>query len=89
MAMSGRKAGALLQKTWMADSSDDKGTVEPSPSQNPNISAVKLTPQALISESEPMDVTSTGKAWATEETVDTIGRILYEVDSDQCKFMLY
>jgi hypothetical protein len=35
-----------------------------------------------------MDTTPTGKAWAMEETVDTMGRIQYELDSDQGDFDL-
>jgi hypothetical protein len=86
MAMSGRKAAALRQKKRKADSSDDEGTAELSSSKKAKVSAVALTPQPLISESEPMDATPTRKAWAMEEIVDTTGRILYEVDSDQCDF---
>jgi hypothetical protein len=81
MAMSGRKAAALRQKKQKVDSSDDEGTAEPSSSKKAKVSAVALTPQPLISESEPMDTTPTRKAWAVEEMVDTTGRILYEVDS--------
>jgi hypothetical protein len=89
MAMSGRKAAALWQKKRNANSSRDEGSAELSSSKKANVSAVVLTPQALISESEPRDTTPTGKAWAVEETVDTIGRIQYEVDSHQCDVELY
>jgi hypothetical protein len=43
------------------DSSDDESTVEPS-SSKAKVSAVALTPFPLISESEPIDTTSTLKA---------------------------
>jgi hypothetical protein len=62
MAMSGRKAATLWKRKWVADSSDDEGTVELSSSKRAKISAVVLTPQLLISEPEPMDATSTRKA---------------------------
>jgi hypothetical protein len=87
--MSGRKAATVRQKKRKADSSDDDGTAELSSSKKAKVSAVALTLQPLISESEPMDSTSTRKALAMEKTVDTTGRILYEVDSDQCNFELY
>jgi hypothetical protein len=62
MAMSGRKMAALWQMKWMADSSDNKGTMELSSSKKAKVSAVALTPQPLISEPEPKEATSTGKA---------------------------
>jgi hypothetical protein len=89
MAMSGRNAAALWQKKQQADYSDIEGTDEPSSSTKAKVSAVAVTPQPLISESEPMDTTPTGNAWAAEETVNPRGRILYEVNSDQCDFELY
>jgi hypothetical protein len=54
-----------------------------------NVSSVSLTPQPVISELEPMDTTSTGKFWVAEESIDTMGQILYKVDSDQCDLDLY
>jgi hypothetical protein len=89
MAIFARKAAILQQKNRKADSSDDEGTVEPSSSKKAKVSAVILTPQLLISELEPIDTTSTRNAWVAEETLYTMGRILYEVDSDQCDFELY
>jgi hypothetical protein len=89
IALSGRKVAALWQKKRKADSSDDYSTVERSSSKRAKVSAVALTLQPLILEPERMDATSTRKAWAAEETVDTMGRILYSVDSDQYDFDLY
>jgi hypothetical protein len=62
MVISGRKAVMLWQKKQKADSSDDEGTMEPSSSRIAKVSAGALTPQPLISDPEPMDATSTGKA---------------------------
>jgi hypothetical protein len=53
------------------------------------VRAVALTIKPLISELEPMDTTLTGTAWVAKETVDTMGQILYKVDSEQCDFDLY
>jgi hypothetical protein len=89
MAMSGSKAAAFQQKKWKADSSYDEGTVELSSSKKAKVSDVALIPQLLILELELIDTTSTGKAGAAEESVDTTGRSLYEVDSDQADFELY
>jgi hypothetical protein len=89
MAMSGRKPATLWQKKRKPDSSDDDVTVEPSSSQKVKVSAVALTPQPLISELEPIDTTSTRQAWAIEQRVDTMGQILYNLDSDQCNFELH
>jgi hypothetical protein len=50
--MSGRKAAALREKKWIANSSDDEGTVELSSSKKAKVSAVALTPQPLIWEPE-------------------------------------
>jgi hypothetical protein len=88
ITMSGRKAATLRQKKRNTGSSDDKGTVEPSSSKKAKVSAVVLTSLPLILELDPMDASSTGQAWAWEKMVDTIGRILYEVDSDQFDFEL-
>jgi hypothetical protein len=60
--MSSRKIAALRQKKWTVDSSDDEATVEPSSSKKAKVSTVALTLQPLISKSELMDTTSTGKA---------------------------
>jgi hypothetical protein len=89
MAMSGRKATALRQTKWKADSSNDEGSVDPSSSKKAKVSAIALTPQPLISEPEPMDAISTRTAWVAEEMVDIKGRILNELDLDQCHFELY
>jgi hypothetical protein len=89
MAMSDRTAVTLQQKKRMPDSSDNEGTVVPASSKKAKVSAIGLTLQLLILELEPMDVTTTGKAYAVEKTVDTTDQILYEVDSDQCDFGLY
>jgi hypothetical protein len=43
IAISSRKVAALQQKKRKADSSDDKGTVEPSSSKRAKVSAVALT----------------------------------------------
>jgi hypothetical protein len=60
MAISGRKAAALQQKKRKEDSSDDEGTAGPSSSKKAKVSAVALTLQPLISESELIDAIPTG-----------------------------
>jgi hypothetical protein len=87
--MSGKKVAPLWQKNRNAESSDDEGTMEPSSFKKVKVSAIAITPHPLISESEPMDVTSTGKARVAEEMVDTMSRIIYKVDFDQCDLELY
>jgi hypothetical protein len=89
MAMSGMTAATLRQKKRKADSSDDEDRLDPSSSNKAKISAVALTLQPLILESEPTDATSTRTASVVEEMVDTMGQILYEVDLDQCDIKLY
>jgi hypothetical protein len=89
MAISSRQPAAIWQKKRKADSSDDESTVELSSSKEAKVSAVAITPQPLILKLEPMDLTSTGKPWAAEKTLDTISQILYEVDLDQFGFNLY
>jgi hypothetical protein len=89
MAMSGRKVAALRQKKYKADSSDDEGTANRLDSKKAKVSTIALMPQPLVLEPEPMDITPTGKSWNPEETVDTTGQVLYEVDSNQCDFDLY
>jgi hypothetical protein len=73
MVIFGRKAATVRQKKRKADSSDDEDTVEPSSSKKAKVSAIVLTLQPSISEPEPMDATSTGKAWVAEEILDTMG----------------
>jgi hypothetical protein len=89
LAMSSRKTAVLREKKRKADSSDDGGTLELSSSKKVKVCAIALTPQLLISDPELIDATSTGNTWATEKTVDTMGQILYEIDSDQYNFELY
>jgi hypothetical protein len=62
MTILSKKAGNLRQTKLKADSADDKDTVELSSSKKAKVNAVGLTSQPLISEPEPMDATSTGKA---------------------------
>jgi hypothetical protein len=87
--MSGRKAATVREKEWIVDISHDEGTVHPSFSKKAKVSYVTLTLEPLISEPEPMGTTSTGKGWVAKPTVDTMGRILYNVDWDQCASDLY
>jgi hypothetical protein len=89
MALSGRKVVAFWQKKRKQDSSDDKDSVEPATSKNAKLSVVALNPYRLISEQQPMDTICPETAWVASETVDTMGRILDEVDFDQCDFELY
>jgi hypothetical protein len=56
--------------------------VEPSSSKQRKVSAVMLTSQPLMLERELIDASSTGKAGVVVEMVDTMGRILYKLDSD-------
>jgi hypothetical protein len=89
MAIFSRKAAAFREKKRKADSCDDEGAADLSSLKKAKVSAVALAPQALISEAEPIDGNPTCKAWAVEMTVDNTGRILYEINLDQCKFDLY
>jgi hypothetical protein len=87
--MSGGKQLPFRRRNEKRIPSDDEGTAELSSSKKAKVSTIALTSLLLIFESEVMDITPTGKAWAMLETVDTMGQILYEVDSDQCDFELY
>jgi hypothetical protein len=89
MAMSARKTVAIWQMKWNADSSIDESTMEQLSSKKAKVNAIALNPPPLNLEPEPIDATSTRNIWAAEATVDIMGRILYEVNSDQCDFGVF
>jgi hypothetical protein len=89
MSIASRKPTVLRQKKRKRDSFDDEGTAELSCSKLVIVCAIALTQQPLISESEAMDATPNRKARAMEATVDRLGRIVFQLVSDQCDFEMY
>jgi hypothetical protein len=68
----------------MGDSTPDQSN-----SKKTKVSTVVLILQSVILETEPVNIISSHKSWNLDEMLNTTGRVLYMVDSDQSNFDFY